>query len=70
MTVKLPARWVDYLIHQPESGMGYQRVDVRLSNGSLLKDLRVFNAEEIVLPEDAANSEIKELWLHSRDSAR
>ncbi len=45
--------------------MGYQRVDVRLANDRRIEDVRVFNAEEIELPDDCAHSEIKELRLHA-----
>ena len=65
MTIRLPEKWVRYLVRQPESGMGYQRVDVRLANDRRIEDVRVFNAEEIELPDDCAHSEIKELRLHA-----
>lgn len=61
--LQLPRRWVDYLIHQPESGMGYQRVDVLLEDGTELKDCTVFNAEEIEIPEPHANKRIEGLKL-------
>jgi len=32
MTIRLPEKWTRFLVRQPESGMGYQRVDVRLAN--------------------------------------
>ena len=64
MTVKLAKKWVDYLICQPESGMGFQKVDVRLKGNRVLNDVPVFNAEEIDLPEDCAGSAIEELQLH------
>ncbi len=66
MTTKLDQRWVNYLVAQPESGMGYQKVDVRLKDKRVLKNVVVFNAEEIVLPEDCAAAEIEELHLHER----
>ena len=64
MTVKLKKRWVDYLVHQPESGMGYQKVDVQLKDKRVLKDVLVFNAEEIELPTEFAEAEIEEIHLH------
>jgi len=64
MTIKLERKWVDYLIRQPESGMGFQKVDVRLKGNRVLNDVLVFNAEEIDLPEDCAGSAIEELQLH------
>jgi hypothetical protein len=64
MTIRLPEKWTRFLVHQPESGMGYQRVDVRLANNREIKDAVVFNAEEIELPDDCAHSEIKDIQLH------
>ena len=66
MTVKLAKKWVDYLTRQPESGMGYQKVDVRLKGNRVLQNVPVFNAEEIDLPEDCAGSAIEQLQLHKR----
>ena len=64
MTVKLERKWVDYLVRQPESGMGFQKVDVRLKGNRVLNDVLVFNAEEIDLPADCADTAIEELQLH------
>lgn len=68
MTVRLqlPRKWVDYLIRQPESGMGYQRVDVLLEDGTELKDCTVFNAEQIEIPELHAKKRIEGLKLFER----
>jgi len=66
MRVKLPKKWIDYLVSKPESGMGYQRVDVRLQNGRLLENVMVFNAEDMELPEEFARLQIKDLCLHQQ----
>lgn len=50
MSLKLTKNWIDYLVSVPESGMGYQIVDVTLKDGRVLKDVVVFNAEELKLP--------------------
>jgi hypothetical protein len=44
--------------------MGYQRVDVRFANGREVKDVPVFNAEEIDLPDDVAPLAISRLEPH------
>ena len=62
----LPQKWVDYLTRMPESGMGYQRVDVLLDDGTEVKDCLVFNAEEIELPELYAEKRIEELAVTRR----
>lgn len=47
MRLHLSRRWIEYLCQLPESGMGYQRVDIKLKSGDQLTDLVVFNAEEL-----------------------
>ena len=65
MRIKLEQRWIKRLLQLPESGMGYQRVDLRLADGRELKDLPVFNAEEIELPEEFVGVRIKDLHVHA-----
>ena len=62
--VKLPEPWSAFLLTQPESGMGYQRVDVRLEDNRELRDVVVLNAELIELPAEYARSQICDLRLH------
>lgn len=59
----LPKKWVDYLTRLPESGMGYQRVNVLLEDGTELTDCTVFNAEEIEVPGPHAKKRIEALTL-------
>ena len=49
--IKLPRRWTDYLLTQPESGMGYQRVVVHFRDGRILDSAIVFNSEELEAPD-------------------
>jgi hypothetical protein len=63
MRVKLEKRWMKRLLQLPESGMGYQRVDLRLADGRELKDVLAFNAEEVELPDECANAKIADLHL-------
>ncbi len=65
MRIKLEPRWTKRLLELPESGMGYQRVDIRLVDGRELKDLLVFNAEEIEVPEEFARTQIKDVRLRT-----
>lgn len=65
MRIKLEPRWTKRLLDLPESGMGYQRVDVRFCNGRELKNVVVFNAEEIEVPDEFAKTEIKDVRLHA-----
>jgi len=64
MTIRLLEKWTRFLVDQPESAMGYQRVDVRLANHREIKDAVVFNAEEIELADDCAHSEIEDIQMH------
>jgi hypothetical protein len=64
MTVRIPEQWTRFLLRQPESGMGYQRVDVRLANNRQINDVIVLNAEEIELPNDCGTFEIAEIRIH------
>lgn len=65
MRIKLEPRWTERLLELPESGMGYQRVDIRLVDGRELKDVVVFNAEEIEMPDEFARAQIKDVRLHA-----
>jgi len=61
MRVKLDQRWTKRLLELPESGMGYQRIDVRLADGRELRDLLVFNADEIEVPGEFADAAIADV---------
>lgn len=52
MRVHLDERWTRHLCRIPESGMGYHRVHVSLRDGQEVKDVVVFNAEELDWPLD------------------
>jgi len=65
MRIRLEPRWTKRLLELPESGMGYQRVDIRLVDGRELKDVVVFNAEEIEVPDEFARAKIKDVRLHT-----
>ena len=65
MRIKLDTQWTKRLLEWPESGMGYQRVDVCFVNGRVLKNVVVFNAEELDVPDEFAEVEIKNVSLHA-----
>jgi hypothetical protein len=62
--LRLDRRWVERLLKAPESGMGYQRVDVTLTDGRVLKDAVVLNAEFLVVPDDFGLIAIADLHPH------
>lgn len=46
ISVRLTKFWIDKLVALPETGMGYQKVDLKLKNNQTLKNVTVYNAEE------------------------
>ncbi|MBU3666219.1 MAG: hypothetical protein FGM15_10155 [Chthoniobacterales bacterium] len=64
MSVTLPAKWIDRLAHLPESGMGWQRVDVELADGRRLENCIVRNAEVLDVPEPLDPCDIRSIHLH------
>lgn len=65
MSITLPAKWIDRLARLPESGMGWQRVDVELSGGRRLENCVVRNAEILESPEPVDPQEICDIALHT-----
>ena len=63
MRRKLDEKWIAHLLTLPESGMGYQRVDVLFKDGSTLQDIIVFNAQEIEVPDQYVDKEIAHINL-------
>ena len=61
MGIKLSKKWVEYLALVPESGMGYQIVDVTLKDGRVLKNTVVFNAEDLKLPPEHRGVELEDV---------
>ena len=61
--VHLPERWTEHLVRLPESGMGYQRVNIILKHGKVLRDVLVLNAEEAQTPEPFEPSDILDVEL-------
>ena len=43
-------KWKKLLCSLPESGMGYQIVDITLKSGKVVKRIKVFNAEIVKIP--------------------
>jgi hypothetical protein len=52
MQLQLDQRWIQKLSRLPESGMGYQRVRVRLTAGRTIDDALVFNASVLQVADD------------------
>ena len=64
MTVKLNDYWSQRLAHMPETGMGYQKVDLVLKDGRTFKGLLVLNAEECQTEQEFKVEDIADIKLH------
>ena len=64
MRQKLDKKLTASLLTVPESGMGYQRIDLFFADGSILHDIVAYNAEEIEIPSQYLNREITKIKLH------
>ena len=53
------------MLQLPETGMGYQRVDLRLAGGREIKNVLAFNAEEVELPDECADAQIEDVQLRT-----
>ncbi len=69
MRLQIGERWAERLCKLRESGMGYQRVDVRLNDGNKVEGVLVFNAEELEWPaaySPITSNDIAEIQLGHR----
>jgi hypothetical protein len=72
MKLKLNSNWIDKLLHQPETGMGYQEVDIILKSGEKLCNVIIYNAEIVELPSEYSNlrlADISNIIVHSKPSS-
>jgi hypothetical protein len=51
-TIQLPSNFISLLSAQPETGMGYQIVNIILKNGRKLTRHKVLNSELLILNKD------------------
>lgn len=52
MFVVLDRHWIQSLAELPESGMGYQTVNIRLRSGLQVEGLHVYNSAHLDWPDD------------------
>jgi hypothetical protein len=55
MQIELRKDIVDRLLGLPETGMGYQVVDLVLADGQIVPNVKIFNCEIANLPESYRN---------------
>ena len=51
-TIILPSKFIDILLDLPETGMGYQTVNVNLRSGRVLDNKNVINCELLIINDD------------------
>ena len=56
---------IDYLIKSPESGMGYQIVDIYMKDGQIIKGF-VFNCQDLQVEGIISESNIERLEVKPR----
>lgn len=66
--IRLTAMQKQSLLAQPESGMGWQRVDVELANGRRLENCAVRNAKILEAPELVDPGDIRGIALHADET--
>jgi hypothetical protein len=61
MILQLSSKWKKYLVSLPETGMGYQIVDIRLRSGTLITRLTVNNCSELVIPDKLESFDVEDI---------
>jgi hypothetical protein len=65
MRIKLAQHWTDCLLTWPESGMGFQRVDVTMADGRQLQSVVVLNAEWLEVPAEFGDATVVDIRMAS-----
>ena len=63
MCLKLNKYWSDKLVQMPETGMGYQRVDLVLKDGRTIKQVLVLNGQEFQTDQDFKVEDIIDITI-------
>lgn len=72
MRLLLSEQWKNHLCALPESGMGFQRVDILLRDGEQVRDVLVFNAQQVEWPKGKraiSSDDIAEIKVRRRRGA-
>ena len=59
---KIPQKCTDDLVDQPESGMGYQNVEVEFDDGST-EDTVVINSDEALVSDGSVDKDIVDVTM-------
>ena len=64
INIKLPEKWIDYILNLPETGMGYQTADIYFNDGTVEHNVIIMNGEVAVdLPDNTKNKQIVNIKL-------
>ena len=61
MFIKLEEKQTNLVLNQPESGMGYQQVNLKLKNNKVIKNVLVINAEVLEIPDEFGKIDISDI---------
>ena len=64
MIIRLNEFCTQRLVQLPETGMGYQKVDLIFKDGRILSDLMVLNAEDCQTEEEFNVGDIVDIKIH------
>jgi hypothetical protein len=68
-TIHLKEPWIQRLANMPESGMGYQKVDITLKGNRILENVLVLNAEDCQTDEKFNPEDVVDIKLHPKNRA-
>lgn len=66
LEIKLSENWIKKLQELPETGMGYQIVNLTLTNGKVFNKITVLNCSIAILEEKIDVSQIKNIELSDK----
>ena len=61
MFIKLEEKQTNLVLNQPELGMGYQQVNLKLKNNKVIKNVLVINAEVLEIPDEFGKIDISDI---------
>ena len=64
--IHLSENWIEKLQKLPETGMGYQIVNLILTNGKVFNNVTILNCSIAILEEEINVSQIKSIELSSK----
>jgi len=64
--IQLSQNWIEMLQNLPETGMGYQIVNLILANGKVFNDVTVLNCSIAILDEEIDATQIENIELSAK----